>query len=139
MTVSCVSAILLDASAVGLIGLSVCLISLGIFRHLRRRSKWSPGPSGYPFIGILSLLGGYNIIHKTLTSFGKVYGKICQFKVLGRRSVVLRSASVVETALQNINSTNRSEPFFQYYVFKGKDFAFADYSKRVPDLREVFQ
>ncbi|XP_045175059.2 cytochrome P450 2J4-like isoform X3 [Mercenaria mercenaria] len=112
---------------------------LSLFRYLRRRRKQqSPGPVGYPFFGILSQIGNFNVIHKTLTAIGKRYGRFFQFKLVGKNVVVLRSASIVQTAFDDANLVDRKETFFQKYVFNGKGFAFANYKNYVPELRNVF-
>jgi len=70
---------------------------------------------------------------------GKSYGRYFQFKLLGRRVVVLRSASIVQQAFEDVTMYDRKETFFQNYVFEGKGFAFAKYSRSVPELRQLFQ
>lgn len=116
----------------GLVGLSFLL------RYLDRRRNVVPGPAGYPFIGILTKIGNFNVIHKTLTLIGQKYGRSFQFTLLGKQIVVLRSASIVETALENTGTTDRRETFFQKYVFNGFGFAFSNYKNYVPELRHVF-
>ena len=103
-------------------------------RHIRR---W-PGPLGLPFIGVLLKAGNLGVFHQTLTRWNKQYGKMFRFKLLGRRSIVLRSVSVVERALDNQRLTGRKSPFFQKYVFNDNSFAFASYEGKVPRLRELF-
>lgn len=50
----------------------------------------------------------------------------------------MRSASVMERALDNIKLTGRKAPFFQKYVFNDKSFAFANYEGKVPKMRHMF-
>lgn len=107
-------------------------------RYISRRRRLSPGPVGYPFFGILSQIGNFNVIHKTLTKLGERYGRFFQFKIFGKKVVVLRSASVMQTALEDSSFMDRKETFFQKYVFNGKGFAFANYKNYVPELRHIF-
>lgn len=117
-----------------------CLYGISsLYRYLTHRRLPSPGPVGYPYFGILSQIGNFNVIHKTLTALGRRYGRFFQFKILGKNIVVLRSASIVETAFEDSSLTDRKETFFQKFVFNGKGFAFANYKNYVPELREIFQ
>jgi hypothetical protein len=114
--------------------------ALTLYRYLKhRKQRRSEGPVGYPFFGILSQIGNFNVIHKTLTAIGQRYGRSFQFKLLGKKVVVLRSASIVQTAFNDADLVDRKETFFQQYVFNGKGFAFANYKNYVPELRSVFQ
>lgn len=126
-----------------LLWISACLTAIcGVTTYVRyvgRKRKRAPGPSGFPFLGILLELGPLNSLHKGLTSIGKSYGRYFQFKLLGKRVVVLRSASIVQQAFDNEDFDDRKETFFQKYVFEGKGFAFANYGRYVPELRELFQ
>ena len=108
--------------------------SASLKRHMRR---W-PGPLGLPFIGVLLRAGNLGVFHQTLTRWNKKYGKMFRFKLLGRRSIVLRSVSVMERALDNKRLTGRKSPFFQKYVFNDKSFAFANYEGQVPKMRHMF-
>lgn len=113
---------------------------MSLYRYLQHRKRQrSEGPVGYPFFGILSQIGNFNVIHKTLTAIGKRYGRFFQFKLLGKKVVVLRSVSIVQTAFDDTDLVDRKETFFQQYVFNGKGFAFANYKNYVPELRSVFQ
>ena len=111
-----------------------CCRQTSFRRHIRR---W-PGPIGLPFIGILLKVGNLGSFHQTLTRWNKKYGKMFRFKILGQRSIVLRSASVMERALDNVKMTGRKAPFFQKYVFNDKSFAFANYDGMVPQMRNMF-
>lgn len=108
-------------------------------KQLEKRRKLPPGPTGYPFLGLVGELLPLNSIHKALTAIGKSYGRHFQFNFLGKRVVVLRSASIVEKAFDDVTCDDRKETFFQNYVFNGKGFAFANYKKQVPELRALFQ
>lgn len=119
--------------------LGVIYSTMVLLKYLDRRRKRPPGPVGYPFIGIILDLLPMNSIHKALTSIGKSYGRHFQFNFLGKRVVVLRSASIIEQAFDDDTLDDRKETFFQKYVFDGKGFAFANYRSCVPELRQLFQ
>ncbi|KAL4218765.1 hypothetical protein ACF0H5_021352 [Mactra antiquata] len=124
------------------IGVGITCLILALFlRYLRvkAKKKENNGPVGYPFIGILSQLGNFNVIHQTLTAIGKRYGRMFHFEVLGKKMVVLRTVSITEQALTDDRLTDRKETFFQRYIFNGKGFAFSNYANYVPELRELFQ
>ncbi|KAH3848549.1 hypothetical protein DPMN_090916 [Dreissena polymorpha] len=78
-------------------------------------------------------------VYKTLTSIGKRYGRTFQFKQLGKRVVVLRTASIVHTAFENVHFDDRKQPFLQKYILNNSGFAFADYKSYVPELRALFK
>ena len=108
------------------------------YASLKHRIRRWPGPLGLPYIGVLLKAGNLNVFHQTLTRWNTKYGKMFRFKLLGRRSVVLRSVSVMERALDSQKMTGRKSPFFQKYVLNDKGFAFANYEGKVPKMRELF-
>ena len=122
----------------------IILVFFAIIWCCRRKSvqrqfrRW-PGPLGLPFVGILLKVGNLGVFHHTLTRWSKKYGKMFRFKLLGQRSIVLRSASVAQLALGNAKLTGRKPPFFQKYVFNDKSFAFANYEGNVPRLLQTFK
>ena len=105
----------------------------------RRQFRRWPGPLGLPFIGILLKIESFGRFHQTLTRWSKKYGKMFRIKILGQRSIVLRSASVTEKVLDNIRMTGRKSTFFQKYIFNDKSIGFASFEGRVPQLLNTFK
>ena len=98
-----------------------------------------PGPSGYPVVGLLFRLLPLTQLHQAFDRVHRKYGRRFQVRLLGRKMVVLRSASVVEQAFDSAVLVGRKQPFLHTYVFEGKALAFSDYVATVPQLRAAIQ
>jgi len=89
----------------------------------RSRSKYPPGPSGYPIIGFFpSLL--VDKPHEVLNKFAKKFGDIISLKIAGRPYIVLNSYESIRAAyvLDGSNFSYRPQGFTiftKFFEFKG--------------------
>jgi flavonoid 3'-monooxygenase len=92
--------------------LSLVLLVLGlvyVVKHsLRKRLRLPPGPSGWPVIGSLPLLG--NMPHHSLYHLSKKYGPIMYLKLGTTDTVVVSSPKIAEACLKTNDLNFSSRP-----------------------------
>jgi len=120
--------------------LGLAFLALGFFYVVKQslRKRLPPGPSGWPLIGSLPLLG--NVPHHSLFQLSKQYGPIMYLKLGTTDTVVVTSPKVAEACLKvnDLNFSNRpSNAGATYMAYDSNDLVWAPYGPRWRMLRKV--
>jgi len=130
------------ASLTPSLGQVLCLIVLAIglicaVKHSQRK-RFPPGPSGWPVIGSLPLLG--NMPHRSLYELSKQYGPIMYLKLGTTDTVVVSSSKIAEACLKT-NDLNFSirpgSSIAKYFGYDSNDLVSAPYGPRWRMMRKV--
>eukprot|EP00253_Pinus_taeda_P022419 PITA_22419 len=120
--------------------LTLILLLIGLICVVKRnrRKKFPPGPSGWPVIGSLPLLG--NMPHHSLYQLSKQYGPIMYLKLGTTDTVVVSSPKIAEACLK-VNDLNFSfrpgTSVAKYFGYDSKDLVSAPYGPRWRMMRKV--
>lgn len=120
--------------------LGLVFLALGLFYVVKQslRKRLPPGPSGWPVIGSLPLLG--NVPHHSLFQLSKQYGPIMYLKLGTTDTVVVTSPKVAEACLKvnDLNFSNRpGNAGAKYMAYDSNDLVWAPYGSRWRMLRKV--
>ncbi|GLJ52564.1 hypothetical protein SUGI_1118640 [Cryptomeria japonica] len=115
----------------------VCLY-IGFRYLLSKNKKLPPGPSGWPVLGCLPLLG--SMPHVTLTDLSKKYGPIVYLKMGTSKMVVANTPAAAKAFLKtlDINFSNRPRNVgATYLAYNMQDMVWAPYGDRWKMLRKL--
>ncbi|XP_057841882.2 flavonoid 3',5'-hydroxylase 1 [Cryptomeria japonica] len=119
-------------------GLSWLCLFIGFRYIMRKNRKLPPGPSGWPLLGCLPLLGP--MPHVTLTNLSKKYGPILYLKLGTNKMVVANTPAAAKAFLKtlDINFSNRpGNAGATYLAYNSQDMVWAPYGGRWKMLRKV--
>lgn len=74
-----------------------------------------PSPKGYPIIGHLHLLGGYEVPYQAFTELGKKYGSVLKLKLGSYDCVIVNGQKNIKEALVTKGHHFDSRPNFERY------------------------
>uniref|UniRef100_A0A0K8TU13 Cytochrome P450 CYP75B95 n=1 Tax=Picea glauca TaxID=3330 RepID=A0A0K8TU13_PICGL len=122
--------------------LSLILLSIGLIcvvkQSLRKRLRLPPGPTGWPLIGSLPLLG--NMPHHSLYHLSKQYGPIMYLKLGTTDTVVVSSPKIAEACLKTNDLNFSSRPgssATKYIGYDNKGIVMAPYGPYWRMLRKI--
>ena len=97
--------------------LSLILLAIGLICVVKQipGKRLPPGPSGWPVIGSLPLLG--NMPHRSLYQLSKKYGPIMHLKLGRTNTMVVSSPKIAEACLKNdLNFSNRRSSLVTKFI-----------------------
>jgi flavonoid 3'-monooxygenase len=122
--------------------LSLILLSIGLIcvvkQSLRKRLRLPPGPTGWPLIGSIPLLG--NMPHHSLYHLSKQYGPIMYLKLGTTDTVVVSSPKIAEACLKTNDLNFSSRPgssATKYIGYGNKGIVIAPYGPYWRMLRKI--
>nr|ATG29931.1 CYP75A77 [Taxus chinensis] len=119
-------------------GLSWLCLYIAFRYVLSKSKKLPPGPSGWPVLGCLPLLG--SMPHVALTNLSKKYGPILYLKLGTSNMVVANTPAAAKAFLKtlDINFSNRpGNAGATYLAYNSQDMVWAPYGGRWKMLRKV--
>lgn len=120
--------------------LTVILLLIGLICVVKRnrRKRFPPGPSGWPVIGSLPLLG--NMPHHSLYQLSKQYGPIMYLKLGTTDTVVVSSPKIAEACLKtnDLNFSNRpGNSSAKYIGYDSHGLVWVPYGPRWRMMRKI--
>lgn len=101
--------------------IAMVLITYDHFRNKRKQKDEDldlpepPSPRGYPIIGHLHLLGGYEVPYQAFTDLGKRYGNVIKLKLGNYNCVIVNEQKNIREALVTKGHHFDSRPNFERY------------------------
>lgn len=103
------------------LAIAIALITYDHFRSKKEQKDdgddlpQPPSPRGYPIIGHLHLLGGYEVPYQAFTDLGKKYGSVIKLKLGSYNCVIVNDQKNIREALVTKGHHFDSRPNFERY------------------------